>query len=47
MDRLLAAIRAGGFDADAAYHVYHLLGSYIFGSALWEVAYASLPSAST
>lgn len=43
MDRLLGTLRDGGVDADAAYHVYHLLDGYIFGFTLWEIAYTSLP----
>lgn len=43
MDRLLGTLREGGFDADGAYHVYHLLDGYIFGFTLWEIAYTSLP----
>jgi hypothetical protein len=43
MDRLLATLRGGGFDPDAAYHVYHLLDGYIFGFTLWEIAYTTIP----
>jgi AcrR family transcriptional regulator len=44
MDRLLATLREkGGFDADAAYSVYHLLDGYIFGFTLWEIAYTAVP----
>jgi AcrR family transcriptional regulator len=43
MDRLLATLRGGGFDSDAAYHVYHLLDGYIFGFTLWEIAYTTIP----
>jgi len=41
MDRLLATLRRGGFDADTTYHVYHLLDGHIFGFSLWEIAYTS------
>ncbi|MGZ4291687.1 MAG: TetR/AcrR family transcriptional regulator [Gaiellaceae bacterium] len=43
MDRLLATLREGGFDADVSYHVYHLLDGYIFGYSLWEIAYTAVP----
>ncbi|MGN6797560.1 MAG: TetR/AcrR family transcriptional regulator C-terminal domain-containing protein [Gaiellaceae bacterium] len=43
MDRLLATLRVGGIDPDAAYHVYHLLDGFIFGYTLWEIAYTSAP----
>jgi AcrR family transcriptional regulator len=43
MNGLLGALRAGGFDADTTYHVYHLLDGYIFGFALWEIAYTASP----
>jgi AcrR family transcriptional regulator len=43
MDRLLGTLRASGFDADSAYHVYHLLDGYIFGFTLWEIAYTAQP----
>lgn len=43
MDRLLATLREAGFDADAAYSVYHLLDGYIFGFTLWEIAYTTIP----
>jgi AcrR family transcriptional regulator len=41
MDRLLGALRRGGFDADTTYYVYHLLDGHIFGFSLWEIAYTS------
>jgi len=41
MDRLLRALRRGGFDPDTTYHVYHLLDGHIFGFSLWEIAYTS------
>jgi AcrR family transcriptional regulator len=41
MDRLLGVLRGNGFDADAAYSVYHLLDGYIYGFTLWEIAYTS------
>jgi AcrR family transcriptional regulator len=41
MDRLLATLRRGGFDADTTYHVYHLLDGHIFGFSLWEIAYTT------
>jgi len=41
MDRLLGALRRGGFDPDTTYHVYHLLDGHIFGFSLWEIAYTS------
>jgi AcrR family transcriptional regulator len=41
MDRLLGVLRENGFDADAAYSVYHLLDGYIYGFTLWEIAYTS------
>jgi AcrR family transcriptional regulator len=44
MDGLLGRLREAGFDADATYHVYHLLDGYIFGFALWEIAYTTIPS---
>jgi AcrR family transcriptional regulator len=43
MDRLLGTLRAAGFDADHAYHVYHVLDGYIFGFTLWEIAYTGQP----
>ena len=43
MDRLLGTLRESGFDADAAYPVYHLLDGYIFGFTLWEIAYTAVP----
>lgn len=43
MDRLLATLRTGGVDADAVYHVYHLLDGFIFGFTLWEIAYTTVP----
>jgi AcrR family transcriptional regulator len=43
MDRLLARLRDGGFDAETTYHVYHLLDGYIFGFSLWEIAYTAVP----
>jgi AcrR family transcriptional regulator len=43
MDRLLGTLRENSFDADTAYSVYHLLDGYIFGFALWEIAYNSVP----
>jgi AcrR family transcriptional regulator len=43
MDQLLGRLRDAGFDPDATYSVYHLLDGYIFGFALWEIAYTSVP----
>jgi AcrR family transcriptional regulator len=43
MDSLLGTLRDSGFDADSAYHVYHLLDGYIFGFTLWEIAYTAQP----
>ncbi len=43
MDRLLGTLRENGFDADSAYHLYHLLDGYIFGFTLWEIAYTGTP----
>ena len=43
MDSLLGTLRESGFDADSAYHVYHLLDGYIFGFTLWEIAYTAQP----
>jgi AcrR family transcriptional regulator len=43
MDSLLARLREAGFDDDETYHVYHLLDGYIFGFALWEIAYTTVP----
>jgi len=43
MDSLLGTLRENGFDADRAYHVYHLLDGFIFGFTLWEIAYSSAP----
>ena len=44
MNRLLATLRRGGFDADTTYHVYHLLDGHIFGFSLWEIAYTASPT---
>jgi AcrR family transcriptional regulator len=43
MDQLLGRLRDAGFDPEATYSVYHLLDGYIFGFALWEIAYNSVP----
>lgn len=43
MEHLLARLRDAGFDADATYHLYHLLDGYIFGFSLWEIAYTTIP----
>jgi AcrR family transcriptional regulator len=43
MDSLLGRLAAAGFDAEATYHVYHLLDGYIFGFSLWEIAYTTIP----
>jgi len=43
MEWLLGRLDAAGFDADTAYHVYHLLDGYIFGFSLWEIAYTAIP----
>jgi AcrR family transcriptional regulator len=43
MDGLLASLQEAGFDADATYHVYHLIDGYIFGFTLWEIAYTTIP----
>jgi hypothetical protein len=42
MEYLLGRLRAAGFDADATFHVYHLLDGYIFGMTLWEIAYTTV-----
>src|SRR3954466_6673114 len=43
MDRLLGTVLASGFDADSAYHVYHLLDGYIYGFTLPYFAYPPHP----
>ena len=43
MERLLGRLGDAGFDADATYHVYHLIDGYIFGFSLWEIAYTTIP----
>lgn len=43
METLLDRLRRAGFDAETTYHVYHLLDGFIFGFALWEIAYTAAP----
>lgn len=43
MEFLLGSLHDAGFDAEATYHVYHLLDGYIFGFSLWEIAYTTIP----
>jgi AcrR family transcriptional regulator len=43
MECLLGRLGDAGFDAEATYHVYHLLDGYIFGFTLWEIAYTTIP----
>ena len=45
MEFLLGTLRAGGFDPDTTYHVYHLLDGHIFGFSLWEIAYTTTAAA--
>jgi AcrR family transcriptional regulator len=39
MNALLRRLREAGFDADTAYHAYHVLDGHIFGFTLWESNY--------
>jgi len=41
MEFLLRKLHDAGFDADARYHVYHLLDGYISGFSLWEIAHTA------
>lgn len=43
IEAILACLRGGGFDADRAYHAYHVLDGHILGFTLWVIGHSAIP----